>query len=674
MSIDDIQGVIRLLVLAGLSAAMLACSDSSQQKSQQGNTVNEEKRDKVEHAVGLTAASHTESDASGWPTYGGQSTGTQYSSLEQINLNNIDRLEVVWTYHTGDVSAASSDSHATNYQVTPILANNKLYLCTPFNNIIALNPETGEEDWRFDFNKPLTETMYGYHNCRGVSYWQARTQQERDGICGKRIFEGTDNGYLLAVDADTGKLCHGFGVSGKIDLNKLDYKGDGRITSTSPPAIYQDVVIIGGTVIDNKWKDSLDGIVRGFDARTGEQLWSWNPIPESISQQVGGANTWAPMSVDEERGWVFLPTGSPSYDTYGANRKEAVPFANAVVVLDALTGNRVWSYQTVHHDLWDYDLASMPTLAYIQHDGKNTPAVLQATKMGYVFVLDRLTGEPLFPVEQREVPQTDIPGEYSSPTQPVPLLPAPVSSQNLRAEDAWGAAFVDKKECQAKLAALRNEGLYTPPSIKGSILHPSFLGGTNWGGIAYDQDSGLAVLNSSSLVSSVTLMPRDQYDPEKHKKPGVAVYEMRESPYIMLREVLFSSLGAPCNPPPWGSLTAIDMNTGETRWQVPFGRVEFAGPIKSLASWGAPNQGGPIITKAGLVFIGASLDSKFRAYNLYTGEQVWSSDVPAPATATPMTYTYGEKESRQYIVVAAGGHGGFQTKISDAIVAFALKP
>lgn len=609
----------------------------------------------------------------GWPTYGGQSSATQYSALDQVNLGNVHRLEIAWAYHTGEVSEGTDAVDATVSQVTPIFANDRLYLCTPFNHIVALDPGTGEELWRFDPQKPKTGTMYGTHNCRGVSYWAARTPEERRRFCGKRIFEAVGNGVLVSVDAASGRLCRGFGHEGRIDLNALDYKGEGRLEASSPPAIYEDIVIVGGMVIDNKYRDSLDGIVRGFDARSGDELWSFNPIPEHLSGKIGGANAWAPMSVDQERGWVFLPTGSPSYDVLGINRADPVPLGNAVAALDASSGTVIWSYQIVHHDLWDYDLPAAPTLVTVKQDNEAIPAVLQPTKMGFVFVLDRRTGKPLFPVEERPVPATDVPGEYSSPTQPFPRLPAPVVSQSITADDAWGALVFDRKECREKLARLRNDGLYTPPSLRGSVLHPSFLGGTNWGGIAYDPVSGLAVLNASNTVASVILMPREEYDPEKHKRPGVSVYEMRDSPYVLLREVLLSSVGAPCNPPPWGTLTAIDIHSGETRWRIPFGRIELAGPLKSLASWGAPNQGGPIITRGGLVFIGASLDSRFRAYDLQTGEEVWSAAVPAPATATPMTYAYGPYK-RQYIVIAAGGHGAFQTNLSDAIIAFALKP
>jgi quinoprotein glucose dehydrogenase len=296
--------------------------------------------------------------------------------------------------------------------------------------------------------------------------------------------------------------------------------------------------------------------------------------------------------------------------------------------------------------------------------------VIQATKTGNIFVLDRLTGTPLFPVVERRVPASDIPGEQTAPTQPMPVLPQPVTSQAIATGDAWGVLGFDTAACRRKLSSLRDEGIFTPPSTRGSVLHPSFLGGTDWGGIAYDPTTGLAVVNSSNLVSAITLKLRSRFDERHDRRPGVAVYPMLGSPYVFLREVLLSPLGAPCNPPPWGQLTAIDMKTGQTRWQIPFGRMPLRWGISSPASWGAPNQGGPIVTSGGLIFIGASLDSRFRAYDIQTGRELWSAPVPAPATATPMTFRHSD--GRQYVVIAAGGHGGFGTGLSDAIVAYAL--
>ena len=612
--------------------------------------------------------------AAGWPTYGGQSSGTQYSSLDQVNRGNVDQLEVAWTYHAGDLSTGTEDSDSTAYQVTPTINNNKLYLCTPFNHVVALDPGTGEELWRFDPERPLKGAFYGGNYCRGVAYWESDDAAESEQFCGKRVLEGAQNGVLHAVDADTGERCTDFGQQGNVDLNTLDYKGEGQVFSTSPPAIYGDVAIIGGASYDNVAMDSVDGIVRAFDIRTGREIWNWNPIPEQLSDKTGGANTWAPISIDTERGWVFLPTTSPSIDKVGIFRTEPIPHANAVVVLDALTGAEVWSYQTVHHDLWDYDLASMPTLVNVERNGRSVAGVLQATKMGFVFLLDRDTGEPLFPVIETPVPQTDIPGEYTSPTQPIPKLPAPVTVTEMEADDAWGMAFFDTKSCHDRLEGLRNEGVFTPPSLQGSILYPSFIGGTNWGGVAYDEATGLAVMNATNLVTFLKLIPRDEYDPDEHTGDGNRHNDPEGSPYILERGMLSSPLGfgpkkPPCNPPPWGLLTAVDLNTGETRWKIPFGKINVLGPFESREAWGSPNQGGPIITRGGLVFIGASPDNRLRAYDLQTGDQVWAGEIPAPAIATPMTYEY---EGRQFVVVAAGGRQDFQTDISDAIVAFAL--
>lgn len=612
-----------------------------------------------------------EAAAKDWPSYGGQPSATKYSALDQINRNTIKRLRTAWTWHSGEVTFGSDTAETTIAQMTPIYANARLYSCTPFGRVVALDPATGQPVWSFDSHKPLVGNMYKQNICRGVAYWQAGSAEARTQPCGKRILYAAQNAVLHAVDADTGRACAGFGTGGRVDLAALDYKGEGKPATTSPPAIWGDVMALGVAVQDNMYRNSLDGIVRGFDIVTGRELWSWNPIPDDLSGVTGAANAWAPLSVDTRRGWLFVPTGSASWDTLGTNRLDRIPDANAVVALDMRTGRKVWSYQTVHHDLWDYDLPAAPTLATIDHKGRSVEAVIQGTKTGNVFVLDRQTGRPLFPVKERPVPRSDMPGERTARTQPMPMLPKPVTSQALKADDAWGLLGFDSAACRTKLGALRNEGLFTPPSIKGSLLHPSFLGGTNWGGVAFDPTTGLAVLNSSNLAASVRLIPRAQYDVKRDKRPGVSVYEMQGSPYVMLREVLLSPLGAPCNPPPWGQLTAIDMKTGQTRWQVPFGRLKLSTGILTPTAWGAPNQGGPIVTRGGLVFIGASLDSVFRAYDIQTGRQVWHAAVPAPATATPMTFQH--TDGRQYIVVSAGGHGAFGTKLNDAMVAFVLR-
>lgn len=601
-----------------------------------------------------------------WSAYGGGPAGEQYHPATDINPGNVAQLEVAWVYRTGESSEGSQGNPGTLLQVTPIQFEDSLLLCTARNDIVALDASTGRERWRYAAQVARDTAFYGSQYCRGVALWEGL---KTESPCSARVFEATIDGVIHAVDARTGQRCRDFGSDGRIDLNALDYLGQGRIFNTSPPAIARDTVIVGGAFYDNKHGDALDGLIRGFDVRSGRLKWSWNPIPPHLSKAVGGANAWAPLAVDTSRNWVFIPTGSPSYDVLGVNRKDPVPEANAVVALDAETGEFIWSFQTVHHDLWDYDLASMPTLTTIDWQGKPRDVVVQGTKQGFVYVLDRDTGEPVFPVEDKPVPTSDVPGELASPTQPVPTRPPPLTSQRITADEAWGPLLFDRLSCRKKLAALHNEGLFTPPSLQGSVLHPSFLGGINWGGIAIDPKRQLAVVNSANLVASVTLIPRTEYEPRKHLPEGFSFYEMRGAPYVLVRGVLRSPLGAPCNPPPWGRLTAIDLRSGEFAWQVPFGRAVIAG-LRTPEQWGAPNQGGPLVTGGGLVFIAASPDPYLRAYDIRTGHLLWEGELPVPAFASPMTYR--DASGRQLVVIAAGGSAGFETDLDDAIIAFAL--
>lgn len=413
--------------------------------------------------------------------------------------------------------------------------------------------------------------------------------------------------------------------------------------------------------------DTGSGVVRGLDARTGEVQWQWHPIPREAEQEgrVGAANAWSSFSVDPERDLVFLPTSSPSPDFYGGFRPGDNRWANSVVALQGATGELVWGFQTVHHDLWDYDVAAQPVLVEVERSDDRIPAVAVATKRGALFLLHRETGEPLFPVEERPAPRSGIPEEEAWPTQPFPVKPRPLVPQGLAPDDLEGLPPEDREECLAAIQGARSEGPFTPPSLEGTVLFPGNAGGTNWGSAAWDRARGLLVLNTLRLPTYVQLVPREEFAAAR-RRPDAEGYEFgsqRGAPYGMRRRSLFSSRGVPCAPPPWGTLAAVELATGEVAWEVPFGDSRL-GPAT-----GQLNMGGPIVTAGGLVFIGASLDGRFRAFDIETGEELWRVDLPRAAIATPMTY---EAAGRQFVAVASGGHGKAGLPLGDWVVAFAL--
>ncbi len=606
-----------------------------------------------------------------WSSYGGAPGGGQYSPLSQIDRNNVSTLEMAWVHHSGDVAEPDSPTGPTSLEVTPIFANDLLYVCTPLNRVLALNPETGEEIWAFDpYAELLDEDPVSLH-CRGVAYWEA-SAPALDAVCTKRIYKTDYSGRIFALDGDTGDICADFGGRGYIRLNDYDYRGAGRVGLTSPPVIYKNSLIVGAGVIDNLQAETPDGIVRAFDARSGEELWNFNPIPEELSDKTGAANVWTPFSVDAEASLVFLPTSSPSVDPYGGHRTAPIPYANALVVLNAETGEVVWHYQIVHHDLFDYDLPAQPILVDVPKDGALVPAVIQITKMGYAFVFQRYTGEPLFPLSEVSVPQTDVPGEVSSATQPVPALPEPFARQNLAPADVWGLTVFDRAWCRNKMAGLRYDGMYTPPSLTGSLIFPSALGGGNWGGAAFDPERHLLIVKAQNIATIMKLVPAED-DREGRSAPTDFLNQpMYGTPYRLEGEFFVSPLGVPCISPPWGELTALDLKTGKIRWRVPLGSVSI-GPFSTPTTWGSPNVGGPMSTGGGVTFIAATFDSRFRAFDSETGEELWAAQLPAPGMAVPMTFEAGPL-GRQYVVIAAGGNAIAGTKLGDALIAYALPP
>ncbi|HTQ00218.1 MAG TPA: pyrroloquinoline quinone-dependent dehydrogenase [Casimicrobiaceae bacterium] len=622
--------------------------------------------------LALAAAVGAQDPGDGWGSYGGDPGGTRYSQAKKITRDNVAKLAPAWEYKTGDVSDGSGAISATSFQATPILFEDTLYLCSPFNRIIALDPRSGAARWTYDpkvdirKDNETRKTDGAPLRCRGVAAWSDK-DAAAGAACATRIFEGVIDGRLIAVDAKSGRPCTDFGKGGAVDLNTLANLGVGQVNMSSPPAIFENLVIVGSAIGDNVRNDMPHGFVRAFDARSGKLAWSWDPIPAALAGKTGAGNTWAPISVDVARGLVVLPTSSPSPDYFGGERTAEMPYTTAVVTLNARTGERIWHFQVVRHNLWDYDLASQPALVTIRRDGAAHDAVAQATKMGFVYVLDRETGAPLFPIVERPAPRSSVRGEVTAPSQPVPILPRPIARQAIRPEDAWGVLYFDAKACERKLAGLDNEGLYTPPSERGSVVLPFFGGGSNWGSVAYDPVSNLLVANTMNVVGMAQVVPRAQFADVAKAHPDDEATAQRGTPYGMRRKIVASFLGVPCNPPPWGELSAIDLATGEIRWRVPLGQVK-KGPFYTFEHWGSPNIGGPLVTAGGLVFIAATMDKKIRAFDLQNGTKVWEARLPAFGMATPMTYESG---GRQYVVIAAGGHGALGGW-GDSVIAFTL--
>jgi quinoprotein glucose dehydrogenase len=618
-----------------------------------------------------------------WSNYGGDKGGTRFAAFEQITPQNVRDLEVAWTYRTGELGRGMASADQLSFEATPIFVRGTLYLSTPTNIVIALDPASGRERWRFDPRISRT-TRYSEMTSRGVSSW-IDEQASADAECAHRIFIGTLDARLIALDGRVGRPCTQFGGSGAIDLTQgVRFRGPGEYHVTSPPAIYRDLVIVGSAIGDNSAVELPRGIVRAFDARTGALRWSWDPLPTSEAEaksrswdpaaanRTGAANAWSIFSVDDGRGLVFVPTGSASPDFFGGERKGDNSYANSLVALRADTGEVVWHRQLVHHDLWDYDVAAQPMLVDIERDGKSIAAVVQATKTGMLFVFDRDTGEPVFEIVERPVPASDVPGESASPTQPFPATPPLVSHAAVMPEDAWGLTFYDRGKCRQLIQRYRSEGLFTPPSTRGTIMSPSYAGGVNWGSLAFDPERQLAIAAVNHFAAVVTLIPRADFAAAEASGtwPQSQFTAQDGTPYGMRREILMSPWGLPCTPPPWGTLAAVDLRRNSIRWQVMLGTTAGKTPsFLPAPTIGMPNMGGPMVTAGGLVFIGAAMDDYIRAFDIDTGRELWKHKLPAGGQATPMSYTV---DGRQYIVIAAGGHGGLNTTRGDYVVAFAL--
>jgi quinoprotein glucose dehydrogenase len=604
--------------------------------------------------------------------YGGDAGGQRYSAARQITPANVKDLAVAWTYSTGDLTRHADAMKRASFENTPILAEGRLYVCSQFNEVAALDPGTGKPLWWFD---PKLNPNIRYPNdfiCRGVAFWRVPNAKA---ACAARVYLNTADRRLIALDAASGKPCAGFGKRGTVVIGEgpqIEGKHFGRNHTTSPPVITHGLVIVGSAIDDNQRVDELRGTVHAYDAVSGAPRWSFDPLSgQKPPFRAGAANVWAPMSVDVKAGLVFLPVSSASPDFFGGVRKGDGKYANSIVALHVADGTVAWSFQTTHHDLWDYDLPAQPTLGLVTYNGKAAPAVLQPTKQGLLFTIQRDNGQPLIPVVERKVPQHGAPGEAVWPTQPFPIAPKPLSNTTIKAADAFGLTFWDRGKCRDIIARSRHEGLYTPPSLQGTILYPFTGGGTNWGGLAFDAARDTVYVNVSNVLHLVTLIPQKQFAGVREKFFEKEVSPNTGAPFGMMREAVLSPWGLPCNPPPWGLLYAIDMHSGRVKWRVPLGTTEDLMPFSEyfVGKSGTPNLGGPIATAGGLVFIGAAMDDYLRAFDVRTGAELWRGRLPAGGQATPMTYMW---KGRQYVVIAAGGHSKLDTKRGDTVVAFGL--
>src|SRR5437868_1103515 len=527
---------------------------------------------------------------------------------------------------------------------------------------------------------------YAEASSRGVSVWES-TDAGQNGLCRRRIFTGTLDARLLALDAETGRPCVDFGGSGQVDLTRgLRIRDVGAYLVTSPPAVYANAVIVGSAIGDNRATDLERGVIRAFDARSGAQLWSFDPLPDSPSHPAaadwdlaqaagtGAGNAWGVMTVDEEHGLVLLPTGSASPDFYGGRRVGSNRFANSLLALDARSGKLVWHRQLIHHDLWDYDLAAQPVLGDVEVQGVPVPAVIQATKTSMLYVFERTGGQPLVPITERPVPASHVPGEQACPTQPFSSLPALTAQRPVLPSDAWGLTFWDRGKCRDLIASLRNEGIFTPPNTRGTLLSPGYIGGVNWGGLVFDEQRQRVIAAVNHLPMVVTLMSRQELEREGRSEqfPHSEFAPQTGTPYGMRREPLLSPWDLPCTAPPWGTLVSVDLRRARIVWQVPLGSTEGLTPwFVPSRDFGMPNMGGPIATDGELVFVSAAMDSYLRAFDIETGRELWKYKLPAGGQATPMTYRAG-RDQHQYLVISAGGHGGLGTPRGDYLIAFAL--
>jgi len=624
-----------------------------------------------------------------WRDYGRTQFGQRYSPLRQITPANVKNLKVAWTFRTGDLPG-KNDPVETTFEVTPIKVNDTLYLCSQHQRLFALDAKTGTLRWSYD-PKVQDNPTFQHLTCRGVSYHETVAGAlNADGSpaptdCPRTIFLPVNDGRMIALDADSGKPCESFGEHGTLNLQVgMGEHTPGFYEPTSPPIVSDKILVVAGAVIDNYSTREPSGVIRGFDIHTGKLVWAWdsgaqdeNALPSATHTYTNNSpNSWMTASYDPKLGLVYMPMGVQTPDIWAGNRTAlAERYSSALVALDINTGKRVWSYQTVHHDLWDMDLPSQPTLADLPTANGVVPAILQPAKTGNLFVLDRRTGVPIVPAPERAVPQGAAPGDRTSPTQPFSELTFRPEAK-LTGADMWGATIFDQLACRITFHRLRYEGTFTPPSLQGTLVFPGNLGMFEWGGIAVDPTRNIAIANPMAIPFVSTLIPRGPNNPSAPNDAHPSgtengVQPMYGTPYGVDLHALLSPVGIPCMRPPWGYMAGIDLTTKKIVWMHKNGTIRDSSPIPLPFKLGVPTLGGPMTTAGGVTFLTSTLDYYIRAYDVTTGEQLWQDRLPAGGQSTPMTYAIN---GQQYVVTAAGGHGSFGTKIGDYVIAYKLSP
>jgi quinoprotein glucose dehydrogenase len=622
-----------------------------------------------------------------WRAYGRTDLGQRYSPLTQITPANVKNLKVAWTFRTGD-SQGNNDPVETTFEVTPIKVGDTLYLCSQHQRLFAVDAKTGKLRWSYD-PKLQDNPTFQHLTCRGVAYHETVPGAvNADGTpapteCPRTIFLPVNDGRMIALNADTGQPCESFGNHGTLDLQAgMGVKTSGFYEPTSPPVVSDKILVVAGSVIDNYSNEEPSGVIRGFDIHTGKLVWAWdsgaideNALASPTHNYTNNSpNSWITAAYDAKLGLIYVPMGVQTPDIWGGNRTAvAERYSSALVALDVNTGKRAWFYQTVHHDLWDMDLSSQPTLVDISTAKGVIPAVLQPTKTGNLFVLDRRNGQLIVPAPERPVPQGAAPGDHLSPTQPFSRLTFR-PEQKLTGADMWGATIFDQLTCRILFHRLRYDGTFTPPSLQGTLVFPGNLGMFEWGGVAVDPVRQIVIANPIAIPFVSQLIPRGPDNPtapDKAHPPGseIGVQPMYGTPYGVILHPFLSPIGLPCMRPPWGYMAGIDLRTMKIAWQRRNGTIQDRLPVPIPIKMGVPSLGGPMTTAGGVAFLTSTYDYFIRAYDVTDGRQLWQDRLPAGGQSTPMSYAV---DGEQYVVTAAGGHGSFHTKTGDYVIAYSL--